>query len=66
MDFTIKTHSTFENIYNVKANSLQEAIAIVMNSDNPPDFYQKHLGEKIVDHYQKLTPRDELIKEEYF
>lgn len=66
MDFTIKTHSTFENVYNVKANSLQEAIAIVMDCDNPPDFYQKHLGEKAVGHEYKVTTRDELIKEGYF
>ena len=45
--FEIKTHSTFENVYLIEANTLEEAIKQVHNNYNPPDFMQKHLWEDV-------------------
>jgi hypothetical protein len=48
MQFIIKTQSTFENVYYINAPSRDDAIQQVMNEQNPPDFYQKHSGERII------------------
>lgn len=38
--------STFENVYVIEADSASEAVFNILNEvDNPPDFFQKHLGE---------------------
>lgn len=63
--FVIKTRSTFENVYIVEADSLAEAKSAVMDDGNPPDFYQKHLGEVVVDTESKFsdTLRCDVIKD---
>lgn len=43
--FEIHTITKFENVYLVEAESHEEAVANVMDSDSSPDFFQKHLGE---------------------
>ncbi len=49
-NFEIKTHSTFENVYYVEADNLEEAINIVKsNGADVPDFMQIHLWEDITD-----------------
>lgn len=49
MRFVIKTQSTFENVYIVDAASEEAAKHIVQDNIDPPDFFQKHLGESIVE-----------------
>jgi hypothetical protein len=44
--FLVKTRSIFENVYEVEADSYTEAAALVESAD-PPDFYQKHLKEDV-------------------
>jgi len=47
-NFEIKTHSTFENVYWVEADSLESAINIVKSAGSDvPDFMQTHLWEDI-------------------
>ena len=48
--FNIVTRSTFENHYFVEAETLEEAVEKVTNSELN-DFMQKHLGEEVVDGY---------------
>ena len=45
--FEITTHSTFENVYLIEADSLELAINKLHNSYEPPDFMQKHLWEDV-------------------
>lgn len=47
--FIITTHSTFENVYVVDADTREEAADLVNDGANDFDFYQKHVGEPIVD-----------------
>jgi hypothetical protein len=48
MTYAIKTKSVFENVYLVAAESEEAARALVEDAYNPPDFFQKHLGETII------------------
>lgn len=43
--FEIATQSTFENIYLVEADTKEQAVEHVLDANESPDFYQKHLGE---------------------
>jgi hypothetical protein len=45
--YEIKTHSTFENVYLIEADSLELAIKKLHNNYDPPDFMQKHLWEDV-------------------
>lgn len=47
--FEVITQSTFENVYLIEAESKEEAVGMVLDSNNAPDFYQKHLGEGMRD-----------------
>ena len=47
MQYIITTTSTFENVYVVDAPDEDTARDAVMNDGNPPDFYQRHLGERV-------------------
>ena len=47
MKYVVKTVSSFENVYVIDAATKDDAIERVMNTHTPPDFYQKHLGEKV-------------------
>ena len=44
--YIVKTQSTFENIYLIRAFDPKSAVEFVLDSNNAPDFVQKHLGEK--------------------
>lgn len=46
--FEIKTHSTFENVHLIEADSRELAITRALGED-APDFYQKHLDESVID-----------------
>lgn len=48
----VKTVSTFENVYLVEAGSESEARLAVMEDGTPPDFLQKHQGEKVTEVYE--------------
>jgi hypothetical protein len=49
MKYIIKTLSTFEHMYIIEAESESEARSAVMDDATPPDYFQKHLGEHVVD-----------------
>jgi len=66
MRFTIKTRSTFEHVYIIEAPNEEDAISIVMNEAVPPDFYQKHLGEKIISIDNINVTPEELRSAGYF
>lgn len=53
--FEIKTHSTFENVYLIEADTLEQAIHMLHNNMEPPDFMQKHLWEDL---YELSTEND--------
>jgi len=44
--YIVTTKSTFENVYKVEASSEIEAKAML---DDTYNFYQKHIGEDIID-----------------
>lgn len=49
-NFIITTNSTFVNKYKIRAPNIQLAIEQVLDNDEAPNFYQKHLGEDVT-HY---------------
>lgn len=63
MKFKIITKSTFENVYYIEASSKDEAINEVMNTLNPPDFFQKHLGESVVSINEETLSKTDLVNE---
>lgn len=46
--YELITHTSFENVYIVEADSLDAAMHQVLHEDCAPDFHQKHLGESII------------------
>ena len=44
--YIVKTQSTFENVYLIRAFDPKAAVEFVLDSNNAPDFVQKHLGER--------------------
>lgn len=57
----IKTQTTFENIYLIEADSEAEARSAVMDDDIPPDFVQKHLGERVTDVTRSVDATADII-----
>lgn len=55
--FVVKTESRFSNVYVVQAPDMMSAVEFVLDSQNPPDFIQAHLGERAV-HVEKTTCTD--------
>ena len=49
MLYIIKTKSVFEHIYVIEAPAKSIATAMVMEETAPSNFFQKHLGETIVE-----------------
>ena len=45
--FEVKTRSTFENVYHIEADTVEDAKLAVIN-ECISDFYQKHLGEGVI------------------
>lgn len=68
-NYVVTTRSTFENKYLIDAITEDDAIFAVMNDYDPPDFFQKHLGEavisveKVPEQYDMFT---EMHKQGYF
>jgi len=64
--YLVRTHSVFEHIYAVEAESLDEAIQLVKD-DAVNDWYQKHLGEEILECVRgEGISTDDIRKEGYF
>ena len=57
--YQIITRSTFENVYLINAPTKNIAISIVQNRENPPDFFQKHIEEEIVEIIEELSLNEE-------
>ena len=47
--FKVKTQSTFEHIYFVDAETSKLAVEQVLDSENIPEFYQRHMGEVAIE-----------------
>jgi hypothetical protein len=62
MIYIVKTTSTFENVYTIEAASESEARGAVMDDGTPPNFFQKHLGERIVDIETSSDTPDDISK----
>lgn len=59
----ITTRSTFENVYIVEADTEAEAITLVQDEYNPPNYLQKHLGEKVYKTYVSPLDYNETYKQ---
>ena len=47
--FIVRTESKFSNIYIVDAPDAKAAVEYVLDTQNTPDFIQRHLGERAIE-----------------